>query len=336
MKLNYVTCEYSTNLINNGGGAKANEDIVKILKNKYSEFLLPIFDSKLTKLSYSFFEISKNISNLKKGNIFLIQYPLHSKIVLKTLLKNLQHTDFKVVIIIHDLLSLQRYGGNPAKVKSEITLLNQADGIISHNEVMTKWLISKGLQKSVVNLELFDYLTNVEPNSNLKLHKRIYFAGNLGKSKFLNNVKFKTPMDVYGAYPPNNMINSINYKGKVSPDVLPQLLTEGFGLIWDGNDTKSCSGNFGEYMKYNNPHKASLYLSAGIPLIVWDQSAIAKFVNKKHVGLTIKNLDEIDTLLNNLNINEFKNMKQNALDISSKVRKGYFLKRALKKLDQLI
>ena len=56
--------------------------------------------------------------------------------------------------------------------------------------------------------------------------------------------------------------------GSFLPDELPSALEGSFGLVWDGDSSKTCSGVFGEYLRYNNSHKASLYLASGFPIIV--------------------------------------------------------------------
>lgn len=43
-----------------------------------------------------------------------------------------------------------------------------------------------------------------------------------------------------------------------------------------------------------------MYLASEMPIIVWDQSALAKFVMDNKLGVTIKSLDQIDDVLNNI------------------------------------
>lgn len=47
----------------------------------------------------------------------------------------------------------------------------------------------------------------------------------------------------------------------------------------------TCNGGFDEYLKYNNPHKFSLYLAARVSVIVWSQSTLANFVRGNEIGL---------------------------------------------------
>ena len=58
-----------------------------------------------------------------------------------------------------------------------------------------------------------------------------------------------------------------------------------FGLVWDGMSSETCKGSFGEYLRINNPHKTSLYLASGIPVIIWSKAALAEFIEKNKCGI---------------------------------------------------
>ena len=50
----------------------------------------------------------------------------------------------------------------------------------------------------------------------------------------------------------------------------------GWGLVWDG--AKLDSGDTGlDYERFNQPHKISLYLACGLPLIVWSEGYAARW-----------------------------------------------------------
>ena len=60
---------------------------------------------------------------------------------------------------------------------------------------------------------------------------------------------------------------------------LEDIVQEGnLGLIWDGaSDSSDEDIGMKNYTRYNNPHKLSCYMAAGLPVIVWEKSAISKF-----------------------------------------------------------
>ena len=107
-------------------------------------------------------------------------------------------------------------------------------------------------------------------------------------------------------------LTNVHYQGAFSPDELPNRLHGGFGLVWDGDSPHTCSGMYGEYLKMNNPHKASLYLASGFPIIVWRQSALAEFVRKNHCGILVDSLFEIADCLNSIDEEDFQELIKNS------------------------
>ena len=89
-----------------------------------------------------------------------------------------------------------------------------------------------------------------------------------------------------------------------------------------------------EYLKMNNPHKASLYLASGFPMIVWSQSALADFVRKNQCGIIVDSLFEISESLDSLSEEDYQELIKNSKKIGEKIRDGYFLKTALEKCER--
>ncbi len=73
-----------------------------------------------------------------------------------------------------------------------------------------------------------------------------------------------------------------------------------------------------------------MYLAAGIPVIIWEEAALANFIKKNHCGITIKSTDEIRNIIDNMLDEEYETLKANACKIGGKLRRGYFLKSAMK------
>lgn len=48
------------------------------------------------------------------------------------------------------------------------------------------------------------------------------------------------------------------------------------------------------------PHKGSLYLALGMPIIAWKESNIATLIEKEGLGIIVESLDEIDQKLKSL------------------------------------
>ena len=132
--------------------------------------------------------------------------------------------------------------------------------------------------------------------------------------------------------PAENYHENIRYKGNFSPDELPKKLTQNFGLVWDGPDVDSCRGIYGEYMRFNNPHKVSLYLSSGMPIIIWKKAAMAEFIQNNNLGIVVEDLRELDDILDNMTQEEYVNLKKSVIDMSKSLRNGTHTISAMNKL----
>ena len=122
----------------------------------------------------------------------------------------------------------------------------------------------------------------------------------------------------------------VKYCGQFPPEQLPQTLRGGFGLVWDGDRLDCCDGVYGTYLKYNNPHKASLYLACGIPVMVWDQSALADYVVEHHLGIAVGSLEELPRRLQHMSREEYQTLCQGAREMGARLRRGAMLGRVLR------
>ena len=102
--------------------------------------------------------------------------------------------------------------------------------------------------------------------------------------------------------------------------------------MWDGDSVETCSGAWGEYLKYNNPHKASLYLASGIPVIIWERAALANYILQNDVGITIRSLEDLDDVLSTISQNRYIQLRKNAIKQSEIIRSGENTKKVLREL----
>ena len=93
----------------------------------------------------------------------------------------------------------------------------------------------------------------------------------------------------------------------------------------------TCAGNTGEYLKYNNPHKTSLYLACNLPVIIWSQAALAGFVKENGLGLVVDALDQIADAASCLTEAQYAAMAKNARAMGEKIRGGGFFRAAAEK-----
>lgn len=289
----------------------------------------------------------KTFKNMEDGSDVIIQINLFNRCLnfYKIIEKHKNRLNF--ITLIHDLESI-RFIGDKTKSegymerthRDEIGILIHSNKVISHNEAMTKELVRLGVDREkIINLEIFDYLNDENKKAKAHYGGSIIIAGNLAPDKagYLNDLKNIKDVDfnLYGFnYTEEYDGKNVHYKGNFSPEELVESLDGGFGLIWDGDSIRTCSGFTGQYLKYNNPHKTSLYLSSGLPVIIWEKAALAQFIVDNKLGFSVKTIEEIPKKLKKISEKDYKEMTKNVKIIAKKLKTGKFTEEALKKAEK--
>ncbi|KRL05068.1 beta-1,6-galactofuranosyltransferase [Liquorilactobacillus oeni] len=316
----------------NEAGPKAKTDIVHFLEKSAFKGIEFYFNggrkAELLSFKQVIWDIPHRLNKLTPG-VVLFQYPAfnartNTKIV-QTVRKN---KGAKLFYILHDVESLRHRHDDVEFLKDEINFFNQSDGLIVHNDKMLTWLKEKGVTRPMVSLQLFDY-DNPQPLlSSRPFERTLCFAGNLKKSTFLSKLQLKHRLELFGPNQCDNYRGNIHYRGSFTPEFLPCKLTQNFGLIWDGGSLKTCDDKFGSYLRYNDPHKASLYLSSGLPVIIWEKAALAGFVKKHRLGILIADLHDLDGVLEQISESQYQELCINVERVAHKLRSGYFIRNA--------
>ena len=288
-----------------------------------------------------------NPITLTKNDVLVLQFPLLWDSLKKQILTRfLKNRTFKAYLLIHDIESLRNKTIKSFKdFKYSIihflqnkTVLEKVDGIIAHNDKMKAELVRLGIpEDKVVSLEIFDYVIPHYEEKTTYEKNTVIVAGNfdIRKTKYARQLPGNPEFSIYGInFEEEHLPKNVHYKGAFSPDELSHHLQGGFGLVWDGDSPHTCSGMYGEYLKMNNPHKASLYLASGFPMIVWSQSTLADFVRQNQCGIIVDSLFEIAKSLESLSENDYQELIKNSKKIGEKIRNGYFLKTALEKCER--
>ena len=318
--------------------SNSNYESLKIWFPRFENFLINLLFINI----YSVLLFVKYLFFFEKGSMLLIQYPLSFKYINSFLWIRKIRT-IRVGILINDLDSLR----HKSNIKKEFKLLQKLDYIISPNRSMSSYLSSNDVNVPLIDMKMYDYKIDIEQN---KFEERgfsgnkaiVVFAGNLKKNKsgFIyslsevagQNFSFHLYGDNY--HSESITTDKVKHMGTFAPGKIDKL-TGDYGLVWDGPDTNTCSGNYGTYLKLNNPHKTSLYLTAGLPVITWDKSAISEFIILNNIGICVGSLIELSEALGRITRDEYQQMKNNALDISSKLKQGYYLGNAIKASEAL-
>lgn len=336
--MRYLINEYVEDFGN--AGSKARRDISSILgRNSTTVINLP-YDSKKSHISREL-ETWRTLGRYWNSATFkgqlIVQFPLRlNKLDQFGVLKMIKKFQSKVVII-HDLESLRR--GDESLAKSEVKFLNKFNLVISHSSNMTTYLREHGLNTEVRELYLFDYLagqeeTGFNQGSPISKKFKVYFAGNLGKSLFLENVpsSLNDILYVFGLNATQKMKRELkHFMGFVDGEQLPDKLKGGWGLVWDGASTMQPTGLLGKYLAYNAPHKTSLYIAASVPVIVWSGAANARFVTENFLGISVDSLGQIQSKLESLSGDEYSKILLSVAEFSSKLRNGEMILNVLRK-----
>jgi hypothetical protein len=317
--------------------SKAKDDINRYLNEAdFQSIDVQKFKNKFEKLFQTTHTIHQKFGMLKRDDVLLMQFPtyLGRRFECK-LVADLKQRGVKLIALIHDLDALRfsdQDGVNRPTLAMDVEDLNTYDVVISSNAKMTALLQKHGLKRPVVNLEIFDYYYPQASTALPQFETILNFAGNLNKSEFLYDFPetVQTKLRLFGMYDKSRELpKQSEYCGIFTPEDLVSHLDRGFGLVWDGLSSQTIKGLFGEYLKYNNPHKTSLYLAAGLPVVIWKGAALSEFIAKNQVGVCVESLNEIDLALQQVSANDYQKMAENAQQLSQKITSGYFVKRAV-------
>lgn len=318
----------------NTASTKAKADINKILlQSGFDPVYLDTKISKMQKLFFTNILVNKSLKNISNGTL-IIQYPEFSQYMMERFIGRAKQKNIKVIALLHDVDSLRNM--NNKSSEQEINYFNLCDGLIVHNDVMKNWLLRNGVHIPMVSLEIFDYL-NPQKLITPTLSNKLVFAGNLVKADFLTKLNNdQLNVNIYGPNAKNNYPQGILFKGIYTSEELPAHLEGSFGLIWDGNLIETCGGSIGTYLKYNNPHKTSLYLSSGLPVIIWKDAAMAKFIVDNNLGLAVDSLEDVNRKIANISPQKYSQIVTNVSCLANQLRIGFYTKRAIKDIEALI
>lgn len=334
-----MNCYLSRNYKNTSlAGNKAKTDIERVMSDhgfrnvgiKQSTYSNAVIAFLITLLG-----VLKTLFSIHQDDRIVLQYPLKKYF---SFVCNITHfKDAKIIVVIHDLGSFRR---KKLSIQKEIERLNHADYIIAHNSRMKQWLIENGCKKPIGELGIFDFLSDNQADFERPVNKpyRVVYAGVLYQQKnaFLYKIgshikSFRFLLYGKGLDKEKVIKNEyFEYMGFVPADRLISNSIGEFGLVWDGDSLDACTGEFGEYLKYNNPHKTSLYIRCGLPIIIWKQAALASFIEKEQIGFCIESLTEIESILTDITEDQYRIMKHNIQLLNTRLSEGYFIMNALK------
>ena len=342
MRLCYISRNYYGL---SGAGNKAKTDIEHTLQQMGAVNLglrTTFYDNKVVAFVLNLLGIMKMTCCIRKGDTLLLQYPVKKYFSFVCRVAHWRRA--RVIVVIHDLMSLHR---KRITLDTELSRLGKADVIIASNEKMQQWLAQQGLQCPMTALGLFDYRSEVVPNSKQNSHlspltspPSLVYAGALvmRKNSYLLELANKAQHFTLHIYGNSDGLPGIDKAPHAvcypftPADEFIRSADGDFGLVWDGDSLETCQGDFGEYLRYNSPHKVSFYLRAGLPVIIWREAAVAPIIEREGIGFTIGSIAELEQRLQVLTPEELEQMRKNVARVSARLASGQFFREALQRV----
>lgn len=243
---------------------------------------------------------------------------------------------FRLVCFINDIESM-RTDTSPRRRRQETGGIACADVLLAPNSRSVEILRRDyGIRKPAIPIGVWDYLHDSSPALRaMPATDAVAFAGNLAKAAFVSRLGvLDLTFRIWGDGRPVPASANLRPMGTRKPEeMVDEVAACAWGLVWDGDSIEGCHGPTGTYLRFNNPHKCGLYLAAGIPLIVWEESAMSPFVRRHGVGICVSSLHEAAGRIRRTDEATYRAYRQNARLAGEQIRKGGFFLEALKQLD---
>lgn len=271
--------------------------------------------------------------HIHKGDFVVLQYPV--KKYFAWLCHVAHWRGAKVIALVHDLGCCRRMKLTPEK---EIRRLSNSDCLIIPNANMKRWLEEHGYKGGLVLHHMSDYIADADaPVRKAPAGKvKVLYAGSLPRKKnaflyALAEGRMGYDLELYGRGFDAEAVNNdnVHYHGFAKDTDLISSVDCNYGLVWDGDSVDACQGPYGSYLKLNNPIKTSLYVRCHLPVIVWEQAAIADVVKEKGIGILVKSLRNLDDTLAEVTAEQYEQMEKNVVEWSKALRHGHCTRQAI-------
>jgi len=341
VKKKFFISQYLQNEYPHGGVGLS--DAEKILLSKgfepitfphHSNFSLA---AKIGRVSF----LVRTLLKVKKSAVVAFIYPFYA-FMDELLVHLLLSKGIKVICFIVDVDGIR--DGNMRLFKKEISLFKRMRYFIVLNDEMEAWL-RKEIPHVHYASKIYFHSFLVPPVQIVRRKSfEIVFAGNLGKSPFLEQLHMLSAdsphlrFHLYGPSENPSLKNQANvtYHGVERPHELPSKLKGSFGLIWEGDCIKEPVGHIAHYIQIVSHHKLSLYILSKLPVIVAATAASATLVRKYNIGFSIESLYEMEKKISRLSETEYAQMQTNMQPLAERISKGEFLSNALDELTNVI
>lgn len=323
-------------------GNKFPRDIITICqKEGYEPIYVAEGHSKL--MAWKYLHDWNNLQKIESNSIAVFIDQVSPRITRRMVYSTLKRKNVAIIPLLEDIDPLRSSEMTPTQKKRELNRLHQAKYIISQNRKESKLLENMGFDVPKIELNVLDFLSDkIDSSKKEKNNKwKVCYGGNLTEqqSGFLKEIKESDSVEyyIYGKGEVSKQLpKGAIYKGSFSAENCVGNLEGNWGLVWNGQSLEiNLRDNKSTYYNYVSPHKFSMYILCGMPLIVYSGSAMAEFVQKNKCGIIIDKLDQIPKRLNLVSNTAYQEMHQNVLEIAQKISSGFFTKEVLLELEKM-
>ncbi|GAP03429.1 beta-1,6-galactofuranosyltransferase [Fructobacillus pseudoficulneus] len=271
------------------------------------------------------------LGSVLPGDMVIVQYPLWTnstefELEFVNYLKD--NRQAKVVALVWDIISwVQDNRERDYTGDASLWMLNKYDLVIAANEKMITRLHDEGgVTSAMIPMHLTDFVYH-GPLAAKQFKRELYYVSTGIDPALIDEYPTNIPINFIG---PDNSVGEvpdyIHLLGPMDSNDIPRHLDGGFGLLYYAQN----SGYKGmhRYGEYNNPMKLSLYLASGIPVVTLANTAHARWIKERGIGLVIDSLSDIETAINGVSEAEYYRMIANIKPFQSAVSSGFFAKSA--------
>ena len=272
------------------------------------------------------------IAGISAGDLVICQFPTWNGLEFERgLVRHIKAYHGRIVIFIHDLEAVLSENRR-SMLQDTLGLYNEAELLIVPSYGMKQFLINQGIRAGMkfIVQEAWDYTTTLRSMRPGKLKREIHFAENPDRFYFLRTWSYEVLLKVYAEQEirGGDYVQSMGWLS--SERLLLELSEGGFGLVWYGDE---CGH---QYLSMNGSINFSVYLAAGIPVIVPRGISNQCMIEENHLGFIVDTLDEAAEIVKNITEQEYQEYASAVAKFSDLIKDGYFTRKCLVDMFQML
>lgn len=309
-----------------GTHALAQQNVVKVAgKLGFTEMALCSYPAEKDTPKELRKRIDGITSAVEDGDLVVFQSPSwNAPYYDKRLLEIIRlHRDIHLAIFIHDVVPMMFEDVPEENYVQAVEIYNMADLLIVPSEKLLAFLRKKGLKVEKILIQSMWDLPFSEELGIPEFNRKIFFSGSPNRFGCLSSWNYDVLLELFTDK--KFVVNGQNIHlggWKNTAELLTEYNKGGFGLVWEQSARS-------EYYRYNQPHKMSTYLGAGIPVIMQKGLLHEQTVTEYGLGFVVESLEEAADVVKNISEDEYYELVNNIKNISFLIRGGFFTKKLL-------